>query len=521
MRLHYWFFKYCQTSPQGMNKSAIFRLCNFDHDDCIGACVLETLTTMIFERKGWELLCSVFGEFPTWAPEYRAKARCIVLSLGAGVWRRFIKFYEAWPWKLVPLADPDVMLAVKLLIAAAFFSAAACCLDAAFSLKLRALLDGPEDLLEERWLMFLFHVFNKVVLSNARVECDFAHFKQWVMRSYKPVSLVLLQAKHMCHSCLQVHRGAPKDEPAAPPTKVRRPAWAMRSREEGRTTSRHLFIGEQIRKAEGTSQHTTFTGAAATWREAAPEVKREFKVQAQQRNAGKRAHKEAELQDAIQDLDAEHYPLTRFAVRTQMTLTAGVSALAEEWKARGTRVPEDPTFPEAVPYDHPCLQSSTSCTSELPAERQGIYADIFDSLENICAPKCLKTNIAENTIFIVVEADRRLWWLLRCFSCLRTRPFTGEFGLYTLGGDGSDDARLLALPCQATLSRKPITGAGSKLILSMMTEKDIVRKISMATAGPVEYYKMKAGDEGLETLSRLNMLERGDRIDVAAVKKVF
>jgi len=69
------------------------------------------------------------------------------------------------------------------------------------------------------------------------------------------------------------------------------------------------------------------------------------------------------------------------------------------------------------------------------------------------------------------------------------------------------------------LSRKPITGAGSKLILSMMTEKDIVRKISMATAGPVEYYKMKAGDEGLETLSRLNMLELGDRIDVAAVKK--
>ena len=84
-------------------------------------------------------------------------------------------FFQKYQRKLVPLADPDVPIALTHRIADEFFDAGSCDLDPS-SMKIRDLLEAKEELFGGHWQSFLFHNFNKVVLSTAFVECIFAHF---------------------------------------------------------------------------------------------------------------------------------------------------------------------------------------------------------------------------------------------------------------------------------------------------------------------------------------------------------
>jgi hypothetical protein len=104
-------------------------------------------------------------------------------------------------------------------------------------------------------------------------------------------------------------------------------------------------------------------------------------------------------------------------------------------------------------------------------------------------------------------------------SVLHTRPFSGEFSLYQPEGMSSDGDAVFELPCKVTLAREPIRGPGSRLVLSSMTESDLVTAIVGAIAGPVRYYRLVCSDDGMETLSTLQLQALGDQIDIDAIKR--
>ena len=102
--------------------------------------------------------------------------------LYAQVWRRLLYIFLQWPWKLAIVGDPSCPRHVKWLVAQAVFDVDERALDRN-SQKIRKKAGSPEALMNLWWQHFLFHLFNKVILSTAFVECLFAHFKQWCSRS--------------------------------------------------------------------------------------------------------------------------------------------------------------------------------------------------------------------------------------------------------------------------------------------------------------------------------------------------
>ena len=515
--LHYWCFKHVQTPPAGCERSPIFDLCNPSSPDNVGVKVLMELTTMMFE-SAWGFMRSVFGEFSGWPAALRRSARGVVFALAGTVWRRFVKAFEMWPWMLAPLADPDVLVGDKIVIAAKLFDAPACCLDRAFSFKLRVLAGTPDALLGDEWQEKLFHAFNKASLSNASLECTFAHFGQWLMRSSKPCSVAHLQAKQLCEGCLVAYRSEQAEvtdssTASERPLKVARPAWAFKSREAGRSTARHTFIGDYVRAAAD-EQHAAFKRAGEAWREVGLEERQRQKQKAAEKNAQKRTHKESALQKASDELEKEHWPLQRAQVVAQMATKDGVLELANDWKQNGRRIEEDEEFPEGVPYDHPCLLCSLTCKSVVPDDCQATYGAIFEGLQVIFAPRCLKVTVPENMLLISNAANENVWWLVRCFSCLRTRPFSGEFAVFASAED-----RAFVVPYVARLARGPLRGIGSPDPVALLTETDLIKTIALTTEGPMAYHTLTLSDTGCETLHQIDVLAVGESIDIEVKKR--
>ena len=229
LKLHYSLFKYAQQSPQGTKKSMLFNLCNFKESRVVH--IISELTSMLDDSDVWAPLKAHCGEISQWPLGLWKNARNCILQLIASLERRLVWVFQKYPWKLVPLSDPDVPMTAKRKVADEFFAAGTCDLDPA-SKKIRDLLARQEDLFSEHWQSFLFHAFNKVVLSTAFVECIFAHFTKWLARPPKPWSTALLQAKHVSTSFKRTCQD--KLNLAEPHEKVRaqlkRPEWNYEKR---------------------------------------------------------------------------------------------------------------------------------------------------------------------------------------------------------------------------------------------------------------------------------------------------
>ena len=158
--------------------------------------VLVKLTHQIFDSEEWALLQDRHGPFKEWPAALKENVGNGTTRLYAQVWRRLLYIFLQWPWKLAIVGDPSCPRHVKWLVAQAVFDVDERALDRN-SQKIRKKAGSPEALMNPWWQNFLFHLFNKVILSTAFVECLFAHFKQWCIRSPKPLSTALLQAKHV------------------------------------------------------------------------------------------------------------------------------------------------------------------------------------------------------------------------------------------------------------------------------------------------------------------------------------
>ena len=181
----------------------------------------------------------------------------------------------------VAIADPKASNASKLEASKKLFAADERTLDSA-SIRLRRKVGSAETLLLPEYQRFMFHAVNKIVVSNAFIECLFGQFKQWQAKSPKPMGVPLVAAKHFSHQFKAGSERKRQREAGQPPSGIKRrrcvagrPSWVFKRGEFGRKDARHVWIGKEVMSRPlGTSGTDALAVAVVDWR--SPKNKKKY-----------------------------------------------------------------------------------------------------------------------------------------------------------------------------------------------------------------------------------------------------
>jgi hypothetical protein len=97
----------------------------------------------------------------------------VILESGH-LWRRLIPPYQSYPWKLGRLADQRISADVKYQEALAFLKAPKSELDLGFSLRLRSVIEKPEDILPNGVYFSVIEMLTYQKTINVSIEDNFA-----------------------------------------------------------------------------------------------------------------------------------------------------------------------------------------------------------------------------------------------------------------------------------------------------------------------------------------------------------
>ena len=97
-----------------------------------------------------------------------------MLHACTNVWSRLVRIYLGFPWCLAALANDRLDAAVADRILSRFENARPCCLDAAFSQRVRNVMTSPADLKSGGRLHDLIQLLSCQKVLNAKVEDTFA-----------------------------------------------------------------------------------------------------------------------------------------------------------------------------------------------------------------------------------------------------------------------------------------------------------------------------------------------------------
>ena len=546
MRLHYTLFKFAQTAPVGEQKSYLYNLC--DHGGSAKASVaqkvLEEFTGLLSSDRGWEPLRGLLGPMEHWKHSFRECCRTSVLSIYAQVWRRMVHYFLAWPWCLVPVADPAVPRQRKLDIAFQLFQTPPSALDVAVSLKVRKEVerevgeDAPDSvkaevLLGTFWQAFLYHSFNQVVVSIAFLECLFAHFRQWIIRSPKPISVPLLQAKHESSGFKRAcdrKRNLPVVDHSESPvkrlrTKTGRPAWIFKRGELGRRTARHIFIGEVVEKRDArTSSVEAFKQGVQRWRRRTEDEKKDASAKASARNTIAKQVKKDQLLD-INRLDvcapspwgvgqgSAEYPLPVAEISKLQAKPRGISEVAKQWQCGGRRVLDELTIP-ALDY----LEVPSSRFVGFDELQRAKVEVLISHFVEIFAPRGIPSS--RRPPLVIHDTVANVSVLVELLSNLKSSPFRAEFALYTCGirsepwVDG-----VLEAPCHAALSCLASSCGGAAQHLPLMTESDLAEQLVDHGPGPWRFHEVVLAQARSSKLLEIEVHEVSEVIDMDALRE--
>ena len=116
----------------------------------------------------WYLAISQLGPAKTWSQSTTKRARGIILCAAAGLWRRLVKRFEGWPWRLAAIANYTEDSDLAWSVAQELMDANECCLDRHFSLKLRKLFPAVDKLMKVDVVTVLMGVcFDDVVREHS------------------------------------------------------------------------------------------------------------------------------------------------------------------------------------------------------------------------------------------------------------------------------------------------------------------------------------------------------------------
>ena len=469
IRLHFKFFKDAQRSPFYGDKSLIFNLAGAES---VARKVVAELWA-ILKGERWGPLEVMFGKFRMWPVKWQEQARQVALSLIGQLQHRLIDPFDESPYDtFVPIADPDNEQPVKLQFARLLFGASEATLHSS-AIKVRKNAGSPEALLQPFWQAFLFQAVNKVVLSSACVEVLFAHYKQWMACSPKPMSLSLIQSKHANHEYKQACERKRKNEqefeplPTAKCAKYSKPCrkpWVLKMGDLGQRNSYHEVMGESIRnRCHGVTSRQAFADASKAYSAVCAGVKAKAKSRARLTNKKTVASKTDAMlrlntdRDDVPSLwdiaEGSEYYLHPRTLATCLAQPAWTKNMADAWYEFGSRISPDVTFPTSVTY----RKLQTLHALELSEANKVRAVELCKSLRVVLAPRGSKGDKWRQPL-LLADVTTREGLMVQCIALWKSPTFDCEFVVYENRDDGLTWDRA-TLPCLAQLPAKsdPVT----------------------------------------------------------------
>ena len=464
MRIHWSLFKNATfkelASDDGSpgNISLLEKFCN-PVTNPANAVIQDLLKVWNRPLAGFEHMKFRFGIFDSWPAERKNTTRRTVLILIGQLIRKLVEPWEKYPWKLWPLAgksQPEQVRAAGIDL----LKAHACCLDTAFSGKLKAQAPSLQTLLSRERLAFLQAVFDRVVVTSTFIERRFAHFSRWTQDKAKRTSLAQVAAKHIISlqkECLQKWKDVRKVKNTK--NNKSRPAWVRdrhstkhKGKQSAKLNGCHVFTREFKRQKlrDGYVEEGPRSGiellkdANAAWSALSREEKQKYSVQARGENALQEA---AESQTDIAALGGPwemaevhgQWPLS--ACHIENSLASGFKAACGKWRSEHS-MPEPleselPPTSASVNLFHPC--PAGCCLHSLSAQEQQTYAWLRAGLCALVRQRYPKArDIAANPVvlewqtrncrrFFVVAFSTLAWSMVsRCNLVLRFVRLTFE-----------------------------------------------------------------------------------------------
>jgi hypothetical protein len=524
MELHWSLFKYAQSAPYGRNKSYIFKLCDPRQSRPVE--IMAKLAKLLLKPDEWRVMTTRFGPYVSWPSEYKQVTRECVVMLYCQVWRRLVHVFEQSPWWLVPLADPDVAEDRKRELADRLFAEPDASLDAS-ALKIRLKAGSASSLLLPFWQSFLFHAFNLVVVSTAYVECLFASYRQWIIGIPKPMSVVVLQAKHITSSFKRSHvdmMDRSRDHAIeAKRCKLSRPPWIVKIGEGGRQTSRHAFFAEKISaRSEADTVKDVFKSASVEWNDVDAPRRRKYKGIAKTANAWTKKNKIMAL--ASKNATDFHepspwnaargqsgYPLDPDIVKNAIHARNGVKSGAASFSQCGYRILESEEFPSSVKH----AVILTPYMVALDEDKRANANSIILALSVILTKR--GTKCKHMIPIAITDQSSHRTVIVQCASRKKISPFNAEFLYFTpsdadcLWWDALPDAPF-RLEDRGVLDMYPI----SDPLLRCYDESKLACEIANTSVGPWSYRMLQVEYDASDSMKCFDIVAVGEYLDIEA-----
>jgi hypothetical protein len=188
--------------------------------------MFKLLCGMLNRRsKGWACMNHVYGD--QWRRAVRNLAVKGTISALGHLWRRFIRFFKQWPWPLLLLARPGMSRVDCEGIVNRFLAAPLATLET-FGKRMRQEFQTLPDYFDVP-AQSLLKMAARALICTDHVENEFAHLKQWLLKSMKPPRVSYASA----HNTLREWKRLWKDRLAKVRERenwMRRPAWVYRAR---------------------------------------------------------------------------------------------------------------------------------------------------------------------------------------------------------------------------------------------------------------------------------------------------
>ena len=503
MRLHYFLFRDSTSFlTQGLPTPDMPRPPIFDLVDTVASrprralSDLEALLLPSHPRHGdaLRLLYDTFGA--SWPAGMVAKARQGALLVYGNVWRRLVKYFEGYPWRLARMCDVTLPMEERRRVAQELFDKKPCDLDPGVGQRIRARYSCVEDIFEPTVMEFLTMVFLRTVVSTAFVECTFAAFRQWVNMSNKPIGIDTLAGKYACHAFKRSH--ASKLPASRGRRKKRtRPFWvgAYRPRMgySKNVNGWHVFVSKELKRlnAEQCAANDNenrddrvarlqrnFAQASAAWRLVDDEQRKSLAEEARNKRACWRTLdpvaaflREREQGEQAMTIDTpwglgdDSWPLRPSLIADACSQAGRLVADAQEWTSSyGHRAQPDPAFPKNVPKATFCLEYLPKCRGDFGEHFLERAEGICQDLKAVVAPARMKVNPGQLVLAECTDSFKVLE-----FISYRKTPFEAEVLCYTVTGP-------LEYPYRLKLTEADGYVVGG--VLPLLTEMEVAIKLA-------------------------------------------
>jgi len=461
MNLHQHLFRVGKVINRVPGQCAVLDFCS-KHRSYPWKLFRQLSTLLIPDAPGhemhWRVLYILEGN--RWSAPLLRKARTSVLIVSGNLWRRILLFFLKWPWRLGDLLDPSISFEDRLALAEEFCDTELCCMGMS-ARQIRMLVTCGSDLMTDEFLAFLEEMFMSMVLSTAFIECMFASFRQWLLRSAKTISAATLASKHVTNCFHNVWsatwRKVPQGRERRKAEKREvgkleyrgprsRPIWAQAKRSRTRLSvgqklsARAAFISHYLARdhKDDLTPQQRMKQAVTAWNAISDDDKARFAIDAGARNACSKVFSRDVLQEFLDTSGAaswktnrrgcwgagdDLWPLAIDELEAMSSERQFVNSSHSQWEAEVGRVHgHRPGFPSTLPAIKGCADYLPCCKVSIPSPLMDDMKSFLRNLKLVFARHGGKIQYGG---VLEVSDGASLYYRELC-SCRKVKPFQAE-----------------------------------------------------------------------------------------------